>query len=72
MREPLLENFVMMEVQALLVYYLPSARLYYFRSHNGLQVDGVIDTGRIRIPFQVKASQTVVRRMQRRLNVGWN
>jgi predicted AAA+ superfamily ATPase len=59
MRGPLFESFVMMEVQSLLAYYLPSARLYHFRSHDGLEVDGIIDTGQSRIPFEVKAAQTV-------------
>jgi len=59
MSGPLFETFVMMEVRALLAYFLPSARLYHFRSHDGLEVDGIIRTGSGLTPFEVKAARTV-------------
>ena len=56
---PLLETFVVMEIENMLATYLPSSRLYYLRTHGGMEVDGIITSGRRILPFEVKASSTL-------------
>jgi hypothetical protein len=56
---PLLETFVMMEVECLLSVHAPGAKLHYLRSHGGMEIDGIITSGRRLLPFEVKASATV-------------
>jgi hypothetical protein len=56
---PLTETFVMMEVSKHLQRYAPTARLHFFRSHDGLEIDGLIVDGMKRLPFEIKASTTV-------------
>lgn len=53
------ETLVMMEVQALLPLSGELARLFHVRTHEGLEVDGLIEIGRRHLPFEIKASQTV-------------
>lgn len=55
----LFESFVMMEVKALLEIAHPSARLLHLRTHDQLEVDGVIHRGLNDMLFEIKASQTV-------------
>ncbi|MBM4024087.1 MAG: ATP-binding protein [Planctomycetes bacterium] len=55
----LFETFVFGEIQALLPLYLPQARFYYLRAHDGLEIDGLIQQGPDLIPFEIKAAQTV-------------
>lgn len=55
----LFESFVMMEVKALLEIAHPSARLLHLRTHDQLEVDGVIHRGQGDMLFEIKASQTV-------------
>jgi len=59
LRGKLFETFVMMEIRALLPLVLPSARLFHLRTHGQLEIDGLIDTGRKRLLFEVKAGRTV-------------
>jgi len=59
MKGALFETFVFGEVQALLPFYVPEARFYYLRTHDGLEIDGLIQHGSTLIPFEVKAAQTV-------------
>jgi len=54
-----LETFVMLEVQKQIGVYDPSMRLHFVRSHDGLEVDGLIVRGLKQLPFEVKASTTV-------------
>jgi len=54
-----LENFVLMEISALLEIVSPQSRLYYLRTHGGLEIDGMIKIGRRLFPFEVKSSKTV-------------
>ncbi|MFI5402206.1 MAG: ATP-binding protein [Planctomycetota bacterium] len=56
---PLLETFAMMEVESLLSVFAPSAKLHYLRTHGGMEIDGVIASGRSLLPFEIKASATV-------------
>jgi uncharacterized protein len=56
---PLFETFVIMEMEALLQRFVPDARLHYFRSQTGLEVDALVQRGQELYPFEVKASQTV-------------
>ena len=58
-RGALFETAVMQEVAALLPPLIPGARLFYVRSHDGLEVDGLIQRGSRRVPFEVKASTTL-------------
>ena len=59
LRGKLFETFVMMEIRALLPLVLPSARLFHLRTHDQLEIDGLIDTGRKKLLFEVKAGRTV-------------
>jgi uncharacterized protein len=59
MKGALFEIFAFGEIQALLPFYLPQARLYYLRTHDGLEIDGLIQQGSALIPFEIKAAQTV-------------
>lgn len=59
MKGPLFETFAFGEIQALLPLYMPQARLYYLRTHDGLEIDGLIQQGSTLIPFEIKAAQTV-------------
>ena len=55
----LLETWAMMETLATLETYAPEARLYFFRSHGGLEIDGLIVWRRRLLPFEVKATVTL-------------
>lgn len=55
----LFETFVLMEVHALLSLLDVPARLYHLRTHDQLEVDGLIEVGRRHLLFEVKAGQTV-------------
>jgi len=55
----LFETLVMMEIKALLPLAGDSARLFHVRTHDGLEVDGLVEIGRRHLPFEIKASQTV-------------
>ncbi len=59
MRGALFEMAVMMEIEALLPIFAPGARLAWLRTHDGLEIDGLIHWGRRRIPFEIKAARTV-------------
>jgi uncharacterized protein len=59
MKGALFETFVMAEIQSLLPLYLPQARLYYLRTHDRLEIDGLIQQGTRLIPFEIKAAATV-------------
>lgn len=59
MRGKLFETFVMMEIRALLPLVLPSARLFHLRTHDQLEIDGLIDTGRKKLLFEMKSGRTV-------------
>jgi len=56
---PLFETFVMMEIRKMLASYARSARLYFLRTHGGLEVDGLIVDGQRILPFEIKAAATV-------------
>jgi predicted AAA+ superfamily ATPase len=38
---------------------MPQARLYYLRTHDRLEIDGLIQQGTRLIPFEIKAAATV-------------
>ncbi|MDX2111933.1 MAG: ATP-binding protein [Verrucomicrobiota bacterium] len=59
LRGRLFESFVMMEVESLLSLLPTPARLHHVRTHDQLEVDGLIDCGRTKLLFEVKASRTV-------------
>lgn len=59
MRGALFETFAFGEIQALLPLYIPQARFYYLRTHDGLEIDGLIQQGSTLTPFEIKAAQTV-------------
>ncbi len=58
-RGRLFETFVMMEVESLLPLLDARARLYHVRTHDQLEVDGLVETGQRKILFEIKAGQTV-------------
>jgi predicted AAA+ superfamily ATPase len=49
----------MQEIQSLLDIFIPEARVYYLRTHDGLELDGIIKRGQMLIPFEVKSSRSV-------------
>jgi len=55
----LLETGVVNEVQTQLDAFLPDASLHYVRSHDGLEIDGLVQHGRRLLPFEVKATATI-------------
>ncbi len=55
----LFETLAMSEVRALLPLFFPRARLFYLRTHDGLEIDGLIQNGEKLTPFEVKAARTV-------------
>jgi hypothetical protein len=55
----LFETFAMQEIQSLLDIFIPEARVYYLRTHDGLELDGIIKRGQMLIPFEVKSSRSV-------------
>lgn len=59
LRGRLFETFVITEVLALLPLANPSARLFHLRTHDQLEVDGLIEQGPRKLLFEVKASRTV-------------
>lgn len=56
---PLVETWFMMELQGILSGWMPEARLYYWRTHTGIEVDGVLQAGQRLLPFEIKATQTL-------------
>jgi uncharacterized protein len=59
LRGRLFETFVITEVLALLPLANPAARLFHLRTHDHLEVDGVIEQGPRKLLFEVKTSRTV-------------
>jgi predicted AAA+ superfamily ATPase len=59
MKGALFETFATAEIRSLLPLYLPQARLYYLRTHDGLEIDGLVQQGARLIPFEIKAAATV-------------
>jgi len=55
----LVETLLMMEIQALLPLADEPARLFHVRTHDGLEVDGLLEIGQRHLPLEIKASQTV-------------
>lgn len=58
-RGRLFETFVMMEVESLLPLLSTPARLFHVRTHDQLEVDGLLERGRRKLLFEIKAAQTV-------------
>ena len=59
LRGKLFETFVIAEILGLLPLIHPSGRLYHLRTHDQLEVDGLIEQGSRRLLFETKASHTV-------------
>lgn len=59
MKGALFETFAIAEIQSLLPLYMPQARLHYLRSHDQLEIDGLIQQGTRLVPFEIKAAATV-------------
>lgn len=55
----LFETFLLNEIQALLPIHAPTGRLFFVRSHDGLEIDGLLQIGRKTLPFEVKSGRTV-------------
>lgn len=55
----LVETLLMMETQALLPLADGPASLFHVRTHDGLEVDGLLAIGRHHLPLEIKASRTV-------------
>ncbi len=53
------ETLLMMEIQALLPLAEEPARLFHVRTHDGLEVDGLLEIGQRHLPLEIKASKTV-------------
>lgn len=59
LRGRILETFVMMEIQALLPLLEQSRQLFFVRTHDGLEVDGLLVGQGRHIPIEIKASRTL-------------
>jgi len=55
----MVETLLMMEIQALLPLAERSAKLFHVRTHDGLEVDGLLEIGQRHLPLEIKASRTV-------------
>jgi len=55
----LVETFAIMEILKQVEMFDTSMRLYFVRSHDGLEVDGLVVRGLKQLPFEIKASSTV-------------
>ena len=55
----LVETALMMEIQALLPLSSEPSQLFHLRTHDGLEVDGLLAIGRRHLPIEIKSSQTV-------------
>lgn len=55
----LTETLLIMEIQALLPLAQSPAKFFHVRTHDGLEVDGLLEIGQRYLPFEIKASQTV-------------
>ena len=55
----MVETWFMTELSGLLSAWLPEARLYYWRTHTGIEVDGVLQHGARLLPFEIKATMTL-------------
>lgn len=55
----LVETFAMMEIGKQVEAYEPAMRLHFIRSHDGLEVDGLLVRGLRQFPFEIKASSTI-------------
>lgn len=55
----LVETLLMMEIQALLPLAETPAKLFHVRTHDGLEVDGLLEIGQRHLPVKIKASRTV-------------
>jgi predicted AAA+ superfamily ATPase len=53
------ETLLMMEIQALLPLAESPAKLFHVRTHDGLEVDGLVEIGQRHLPVEIKASRTV-------------
>jgi len=56
---PVIETFAMLEVLKQVEAYRSSARVYFLRSHDGVELDGLIVDGVKHLPFEIKASSTI-------------
>ena len=56
---PLFETFLMMEIAKQVDVFAPDMRLHFVRSHDGLEVDGVLVRGLKQLPFEIKSAATV-------------
>ena len=59
LRGALFETMAIGELAALLPVYLHGARLFHLRTHDGLEVDAIVQHRNQLYPFEVKASRTV-------------
>lgn len=59
LRGALFETMAVQELAALLPVYLHSGRLFHLRTHDGLEVDAVIQYKNRLYPFEIKARKTV-------------
>ena len=55
----LFETFAMMEIARQVEVFDSSMRLHFVRSHDGLEVDGLLVRGVKQLPFEIKASSTI-------------
>lgn len=56
---PVFETFLMMEIAKQVEAFEPAMRLHFVRSHDGLEVDGVLVRGLKQLPFEIKSSVSV-------------
>ncbi|QJA05460.1 ATP-binding protein [Thermosulfurimonas marina] len=55
----LVESFLVEEIIKLLSFLEPRARIYYFRTHAGAEVDLVVELGERLLPIEIKASTQI-------------
>ncbi len=55
----LFETAVINEITALLPVYFPSDRIYFLRSHEGMEIDLLIQHGEHLVPLEIKSSRTI-------------
>ena len=55
----LIENKIISDIRAILSVYLPEARLYYYKSHGGGEIDMIIEFKDQLFPIEVKAGEKI-------------
>jgi predicted AAA+ superfamily ATPase len=69
LRGAIFETFIVSEMRKLYLHHGERPPLYFWRDSNGREVDLLVDTGRRRIPIEIKSSETIAGDFLKELDV---